>query len=88
MQHPCSYQTDTRRIIGVLQQWQILLAPPCAFCVTEVTLADVQAVLEAWKQAFGPTATLEAIIQHLVGQDLREQVEQRQARNHCAGVAA
>ena len=79
-QYPCTYHTPTRRLIGVLQQWQVLLAPACAVSVTEVTLADVLAVIEALQQTFGPTAPLEAIIQRLVGQDLREQIERRQAQ--------
>jgi hypothetical protein len=86
--HPICQTTDIRRMIGVLQQWQVLLAPSCALSVTEVTLADVQATMLALQQTFGLTASLETIIQHLVGQDLREQLEQRQARDHLAETVA
>ncbi len=89
MQYLCNYQTDIRRMIGVLQHWQVLLAPACAASVTEVTLADVLAVIEALQQTFGPTAPLEAIIQQLVEQDLREQVEgRRQVRRELAAAVA
>jgi hypothetical protein len=87
-QHPIYQATNIRRLIGVLQQWQVLLAPSCALAVTEVTLADVQAVTLALQQTFGLTASLETIIQHLVGQDLREQLEQRQVRSHLAEAVA
>ena len=87
MQYPCNYQTDIRRMIGVLQQWQVLLAS-CSTPASRITLADVQAATLALQQTFEPTTTLETMIQHLVGQDLREQVEQRQARNQLASVAA
>ncbi len=80
MPYPCSDQTQIRRLIGVLQQWQVLLAPAYAVSVTEVTLADVQAVTLTLLQTYEPTTTLEAIIQRLVGQDLREQIERRQAQ--------
>jgi hypothetical protein len=79
MPYPCTSQTETRRLIGVLQQWQVLLAsastPACL-----ITLADVQEVILALQQTFGPSTTLETMIQHLVGQDLREQIERRQAQ--------
>jgi hypothetical protein len=88
MSYPCTYHTPTRRLIGVLQQWQVLLAPACAVSVSEVTLADALAVIEAMQQTFGHSASLETIIQHLVGQDLREQVEQRAASKHLVGAAA
>jgi hypothetical protein len=91
MQFPCCrYPTETRRLIGVLQHWQVLLAPS-ADAVTEVTLADVQAVTAALLHTFGPTTTLETLIQHLVAQDLREQIEQREQRQagpHATSVAA
>jgi len=87
MQQLSTYPADTRRVIGVLQQWQVLLSP-CEAMVAEVTLTDVQAVTAGLQEAFGPTVTLEAIIQTLVGQDLREQLEQRrQARETLAWVA-
>jgi hypothetical protein len=88
MQFPCCrYQTETRRLIGVLQHWQVLLAPS-ADAVTEVTLADVQAVLATLLNLFEPTTTLETMIQRLVAQDLREQIEQRQVGSPPSSVAA
>jgi hypothetical protein len=89
MQFPCCrYPTETRRLlIGVLQHWQVLLAPTRE-AVTEVTLADVQAVTADLLHTFGPTTTLETLIQHLVAQDLREQIEQRQAGPQATSVAA
>src|SRR5579875_2409311 len=53
-----------------------------------VTLADVQAVTAALLHTFGPTTPLETIIKHLVAQDLREQIEQRQVGKSLGGVAA
>ena len=76
--HTSTYQTETRRVIGVLQQWQFLLAELCDTSATEVTLAEVQAVTAGLQETFGASATLETIIQTLVGQDLREQLDQRQ----------
>ena len=87
MPYPCSDQTQIRRLIGVLQHWQVLLAsastPACL-----ITLADVQAVTLTLLQTYEPTTTLEAIIQQLVGQDLREQLERRQVRRHLAEAVA
>lgn len=77
MHHHPLYPTDLHRTIGVLQHWQLLLAPQNDATATTITLADIQAVTLALQQAFGPQATLEAIIQQLVGQDLRGQVERR-----------
>jgi len=77
MQHYALYQTDTRRIIGMLQQWQALLALPGDAQAATVTLAEVQNVVLALQHAFGPGATLETIIQQLVAQDLREQLQRR-----------
>jgi len=90
MQWSCPYQTETRRLIGVLQHWQVLLAPAhdADAVTTEVTLDDVQAVTAALLHTFGPTTPLETIIQHLVAQDLREQIEQRQVGKSLRGVAA
>jgi len=89
MQHHALYQTETQRIIGVLQHWQALLTPPCDSQTATITLADVQNVVLALQQAFGPGATLETIIQQLVAQDLREQVERRrQTQRELAGAAA
>lgn len=73
MQHLALYQTETRRMIGVLQQWQVLLSPGRA-TVAEVTLADVEAVTTFLQETFGASTPLEAIIQQLVAQDLREQL--------------
>lgn len=72
------YHTDTRRTIGVLQQWQALLAPTHTRA-TEVTLADMAALMASWQEAFGATTTLETMIQSLVAADLREQVARRRA---------
>lgn len=76
MPYFATYQTETRRTIGVLQQWQVLLSPRCP-TATEVTLADVQAVTASLQEAFGVFTSLESIIQQLVSQDLREQIAQR-----------
>lgn len=85
---PPMYQTDTQRAIGVLQHWQALLAPPGSTLAATITLADVQRIMLALHQAFGPGATLETIIQHLVGHDLREQLAQRrQAQRELACAA-
>jgi hypothetical protein len=88
MHSPCS-QTETRRLIGVLQQWQLLLAS-ASTPAHLITLADVQAVTLTLLQTFEPTTTLETLIQHLVAQDLREQIERRQAQasKRLAGTAA
>lgn len=75
MQHLALYQTATRRIIGVLQQWQVLLSSSYG-TVTEVTLADVEAITTDLQETFGASAPLEAIIQRLVAHDLREQLSQ------------
>lgn len=87
MHHYAPYHTDTRRTIGVLQQWQVLLAPCDAMAAT-ITLTDIQAVTLALQQAFGATTTLEAIIQQLVGQDVREQLEQRRQTRPALARAA
>ena len=76
MQHHALYQTETRHVIGILQQWQVLLSSGDA-AAAEVTLAEVQNIVLALQQAFGPAATLETIIQQLVAQDLREQLQRR-----------
>ena len=82
-----SYQTNAQRLIGVLQQWQMLLAPlGDAPTARAITLADVQAVMLALQQTFGHAATLETIIQSLVACDLREQLEQRHNRLCLAHV--
>jgi hypothetical protein len=75
MPYFATYQTEMRRTIGVLQQWQVLLSPRGA-TATEVTLADVQAVTASLQEVFGTFTPLETIIQHLVSQDLREQIAQ------------
>ena len=82
------YQTNAQRLIGVLQQWQTLLAP-ChdATTVMAITLADVQAAILALQQTFGPVTTLETIIQVLVARDLRDQLEQRLSTSYKASVA-
>lgn len=82
------YQTNAQRMIGVLQQWQTLLAP-CrdATTVMAITLADVQAAILALQQTFGPVTTLETIIQVLVARDLRDQLEQRLSTSYKASVA-
>jgi len=79
------YQTDPQRVIGVLQQWQAPLRDVAT--ATTITLTDVQTVILALQQAFGPAATLETIIQSLVARDLREQLEQRHSRS-CPARAA
>ncbi len=82
------YETDPQCVIGVLQQWQVLLAPlRDAPTVTTITLADAQTVIRTLQQTFGPAATLETIIQSLVARDLRDQLEQRRSRS-CPAHAA
>lgn len=82
------YQTDPQCVIGVLQQWQVLLAPlRDAPTATTITIADVQAVILTLQQTFGPAATLETIIQSLVARDLREQLEQRHIKSCLARAA-
>jgi hypothetical protein len=82
------YQTNAQRLIGVLQQWQTLLAPRRdATTVMTITLADVQAAILALQQTFGSAATLETIIQSLVARDLRDQFEQRPGTSCRASVA-
>jgi len=76
------YQTDPQRVIGVLQQWQAPLRDVAT--ATTITLTDVQTVILALQQAFGPAATLETIIQSLVARDL---LEQRHSRS-CPARAA
>jgi hypothetical protein len=71
---------DIPRFVGVLQHWQVLLAPRGDVAtVTTITLADVQRVTITLQHEFGATASLEAIIQTLVAEHLREQVEQRRS---------
>jgi len=82
------YQADPQCVIGILQQWQVLLAPlRDAPTVTTITLSDVQAVILTLQQAFGPAATLETIIQSLVARDLRDQLEQWRASHDLARAA-
>ena len=60
-------------MIGVMQQCQVLISSGYA-TVTEVTLADVEAITTGLQETFGASAPLEAIIQRLVAHDLREQL--------------
>lgn len=77
---PSSFsQIDIWRTIGILQQWQVLLAPLSNRSATTITLSEVGAATLALQQAFGATATLETIIQSLVAQDLREQLARRKS---------
>lgn len=80
-------QIDIQRTIGILQQWQMLLAPLSNRSVTTITLADVGAATLALQQACGATATLETIIQSLVVEDLREQLARRKPCNEGSCVA-
>jgi len=52
MPYLATYQTKTRRMIGVLQQWQVLLSPRHEQAAV-VTLADVEAVTAALQETFG-----------------------------------
>lgn len=82
------YQTNPQRLIGVLQQWQMLLAPlHDAPIATTITLADVQSVMLALQQTFGSATTLETIIQSLVACDLRDQLEHRRIGSCLARAA-
>jgi len=76
MPYLATYQTETRRMIGVLQQWQMLLSS-CHEQAAEVTLADVEAVTASLQETFGALTPLEAIIQQLVAADLREQIDHK-----------
>jgi hypothetical protein len=80
-QHQPIAQQDIPRLVGVLQHWQVLLAPDGdASTVTTITLADVQQVTSNLQQHFGVNTALETIIQTLVAEHLREQVEQRRSQ--------
>lgn len=67
-----------RRTIAVLQQLQVLLVVHGAG--HDPALADVQQVLRQAERHFGATASLEDVIQSLVGYDLTRQRHERQAR--------
>lgn len=76
MAYLATYQTETRRMIGFLQQWQMLLSP-CYEQAAVVTLADVEAVMASLQTTFGVLTPLETIIQQLAAADLREQIDRK-----------
>lgn len=73
VQAPC-YLDDTTQVLSILQRLQVLYSDP-----TSVSLADIQNVIQGLQQAHGEQATLEAVIQNIVGEQLRQQLRRRQA---------
>ena len=71
---PCVplYTDDLSRTIGALQHLQVLLASR-----PDATLADVSQLVSAMQQEFGPSESLEQVIQSLVGRHLARQVARR-----------
>jgi hypothetical protein len=66
------YTDELSRTIGALQHLQVLLAGD-----PDATLADVSALVSAMQQEFGASASLEHVIQALVGRHLARQIARR-----------
>ncbi len=73
VQAPC-YLDDTTLVLQVLQRIQTSYSNPAS-----VSLADIQALIQDLQQTYGDQAVLETIIQHIVGEQLRQQLRRRQA---------
>lgn len=72
---PPVYTDDLTRLIGVLQQIQVLMV-----AWNDPTLADVTRLVLTIQHDFEPEASLEHVIQALVGQHLASQMAQRDRR--------
>lgn len=84
VQAPCYLENDTTLILKVLQRVQTSYSDPAS-----VTLADVQQIIQSLQRTHSDQATLESIIQHIIGEQLGQQLRSRQAlRKQKALVAA
>ena len=77
---------DLSHSLAVLQQIQVAMGQWCH--PTEITLADVVVLLGSLEQQFGTAITLEAMIQYLVGQSLKQQRIRHKQRCCAEDVAA
>lgn len=74
VQAPRYLENNTTLVLKVLQRVQTSYSDPAS-----VTLADIQQIIQGLQQAHGDQATLETIIQHIIGEQLGQQLRSRQA---------
>ncbi|HEU5375514.1 MAG TPA: hypothetical protein VFV38_08760 [Ktedonobacteraceae bacterium] len=74
VQAPHYLENDTTLVLKVLQRIQTSYSDPA-----NVSLADIQNVIQSLQQVHGEQATLEMVIQNIVGEQLRQQLRSRQA---------
>lgn len=73
-----SYTEDMRRTLSVLKQLQVLIERDAA--EQDPGLMDIMQLLKDMQHTFGRTASLEAVIQALVAQDIKRQLISRKRK--------
>lgn len=83
-----SYTEDVRRTLNVLKQLQVLIGRDAA--EQDPGLLDIMRLLQDMQHVFGRSASLEAVIQALVAQDIKHQLVTRKLKyptrsieDHC-----
>ena len=80
-----SSQEDLRRTLAVLQQLQVIVGYEAA--TQNPGLRDLVDVVRMVQRAFGRNASLEAVIQTLVAQDIERQLAERKLQQTSAPQA-